>query len=127
MERKELLGKLISVSKQMTIDKSWPVSEFEVLEYYSSSFEFGLSCGVLWQREQVWHRGDEFKDIAYIRKCKKVIGNRENKEFGVGDILEVEDGHIDILNEDGSVVMCLRAEDTWAYIEDILPIEDKEK
>ena len=71
-------------------------------------------------KESLWHRGDEFKDVKYMRQYKWVIGNRENKQFAVGAILEVEDGGIDLLDESGGCVMVLREEDTWAWVEDIL-------
>ena len=69
---------------------------------------------------KVWHKGDEFKGVKYMRKHGWVIGNMENKRFAVGPWFEVEDGGIDILDGGGGIEMVLREEDSWAYLEDLL-------
>lgn len=54
-ERKVILDKLLEECKQMYIDKSWPVSEDEIVEHTGirGSFEFGYLCGSLHQRNKI--------------------------------------------------------------------------
>lgn len=73
---------------------------------------------------KIWHKGDAFKDEKCMRLENWVIGNAENKRFVAGPVLEVTDGCIDIMDEDGSVAMVLRKEDTWAYLDDLLAIKE---
>lgn len=69
---------------------------------------------------KVWHKGNEFDGVKYMRQYRWVIGNSENKRFAVGPCLEVEGGAIDILDGGGGIEMCVREEDSWAYLDDIL-------
>ena len=50
MSKIEEIKHLLEVSRQMIVDKTWPITEDEVVEFISSSFEFGFVCGALWKK-----------------------------------------------------------------------------
>lgn len=52
-DREKLLEELLSASKQMALDESWPVTEDELVKYHSSSFDFGFACGALWCKDHI--------------------------------------------------------------------------
>ena len=60
MSRAEEIKHLLEKSRQMSVDETYPITEGEVIEFISSSFEFGFVCGALWQKQQ---------DQAFINVC----------------------------------------------------------
>lgn len=54
-ERKKLLDSILEESNKMVIEKTWPVTEDELVEHsgISSSFEFGFICGFLHCKKQM--------------------------------------------------------------------------
>ena len=52
MSRAEEIKHLLEKSRQMGVDQTYPITENEVIEFISSSFEFGFVCGALWQKQQ---------------------------------------------------------------------------
>lgn len=54
-ERKKLLDSILEESKKMIIEKTWPVTEDELVEHsgISGSFEFGFLCDFLHCKKQI--------------------------------------------------------------------------
>lgn len=54
-ERKKLLDSILEESNKMVIEKTWPVTEDELVEHsgISGSFEFGFLCGFLHCKKQM--------------------------------------------------------------------------
>jgi len=52
MSRAEEIKHLLEKSRQMSVDETYPITEGEVIEFISSSFEFGFVCGALSQKQQ---------------------------------------------------------------------------
>lgn len=69
-ERKKLLDSILEESNKMVIEKTWPVTEDELVEHsgISGSFEFGFLCGFLHCKKQM------------IRKDKDMRRNDEHLE-----------------------------------------------
>ena len=68
----------------------------------------------------IWPSADEFKGDKYNQIPRWVIVNRNDQIFEVGPVLEVFEGHISILNEDGSNLMSLLENDKWAFLDELL-------
>jgi hypothetical protein len=62
--RDKILEELLSASRQMFVDGSYPVTEDELVKYHSSSFEFGFACGALWMRKTIADEIDMDKMIC---------------------------------------------------------------
>lgn len=85
MSRVEEIKHLLEKSRQMSVDETYPITEGEVVEFISSSFEFGFVCGALCQKQQ---------DQA---KCAVEIAREEVTEKAC----EYLDGLIELLNDHG--------------------------
>ena len=66
--RDKILEELLSASRQMFVDGSYPVTEDELVKYHSSSFEFGFACGALWMRKQIASEIDVDAMVEYYKK-----------------------------------------------------------
>lgn len=72
MSRAEEIKYLLEKSRQMSVDETYPITDGEVIEFISSSFEFGFVCGALWQKQQDQARSAA--EIARDEMIEKAIG-----------------------------------------------------
>lgn len=72
MSRAEEIKHLLEKSRQMSVDETYPITEGEVVEFISSSFEFGFVCGALSQKQQDQARSAA--EIAREEMIEKAIG-----------------------------------------------------
>lgn len=127
MERKELLGKPFSAARQMVFNKSWPASEDELVNSRMGSFDFGFACGALWQMEHLWHDVSEEPESNSDKGIVMMLNNNQPYAgiFRGSKFLIDNKVHWEIY--DGFCCNTIDLPTKWAYIEDILPIEDKEE
>lgn len=72
MSKAEEIKHLLEVSRQMRVDKTWPITEGEVIEFISSSSEFGFVCGALWQKQQDQETIELAEDHAMLAGMEKM-------------------------------------------------------
>ena len=117
MTREETLGELLKACRQMLVDKSWPVTEEELVKYHNSSFEFGFACGALWQREVIWHSCDEEPDGEEF-----VLIHQMDTDYVFScDILRAK--YIKDKKEKHPEITILK----WAYLRDVLSYDRRIK
>lgn len=83
-DRKKLLNSIIKEADKMVIDRSWPVTEEELVEHpaISNSYEFGFLCGFLHCKQQMMKdampRKVKFLDSISYNHCIAHLGMSED-------------------------------------------------
>lgn len=117
-ERKKVLDGLLDECKQMVLDKSWPVSEDELVEHpgIKGSFDFGYLCGSLQQRKKVWHdwkeEPEDDKEVLFVCSEGAFAG-----KYLCG--IKIKAGPFSVNHHPNEL-----GNGKWAYIEELLPIKE---